>query len=184
MARPTLPGVSARTFGVFIAVLAVIGLLGYGLLNKSAKALEPGETVPATPLPKLEGQGSGSVADYRGGWVLVNVWASWCAPCRDESPALERFHRAHRSQRFAVLGIDSNDLSDDALGFVRKYGITYPQLRDGSGDFSQDELGTTGVPESFLVGPDGKLVLHRLGPVTADYLDSNVAPYLTGKAKQ
>ena len=175
---------SARTFAVFIAVLAVIGLLGYGLLNKSAKALEPGETMPATPLPKLQGQGSGSVADYRGGWVLVNVWASWCTPCRDESPALERFHRAHRSQRFAVLGIDSNDLSDDALSFVRKYGITYPQLRDGSGDFSQEELGTTGVPESFLVGPDGKLVLHRLGPVTADYLDSNVAPYLTGKAKQ
>jgi len=184
MAPLTLPGVSARTFAVFIAVLAVIGLLGYGLLNKSAKTLEPGETVPATALPKLEGQGSGSVADYRGDWVLVNVWASWCTPCRDESPALERFHRAHGDQRFAILGIDSNDLSDDALSFVRMYGITYPQLRDGSGDYSQDELGTTGVPESFLVGPDGKLVLHRLGPVTAAYLDSNVAPYLTGKAKQ
>jgi cytochrome c biogenesis protein CcmG/thiol:disulfide interchange protein DsbE len=184
MAPLTLPGVSARTFAVFIAVLAVIGLLGYGLLNKTTEALEPGETVPATPLPKLEGQGSGSVADYRGGWVLVNVWASWCPPCRDESPTLERFYRAHGDQRFAILGIDSNDLSDDALSFIRKYGITYPQLRDGSGDYSQDELGTTCVPESFLVGPDGKLVLHRLGPVTAAYLDSNVAPYLTGKAKQ
>ena len=83
--------------------------------------------------------------------MLVNVWASWCTPCRDESPALERFHRAHRDQRFTVLGVDSNDLSGDALGFVRKYGITYPQLHDGSGDFSEDELGTTGVPESLLV---------------------------------
>jgi cytochrome c biogenesis protein CcmG/thiol:disulfide interchange protein DsbE len=176
--------VSARALAVFIAVLAVIGLLGYGLLNKSTKALEPGETVPATPLPKLEEQGSGSVADYRGGWVLVNVWASWCTPCLQESPALERFYRAHRDRRFTILGINSNDLSDDALSFVRKYGITYPQLRDGNGDFSQEELRTTGVPESFLVGPDGKLVLHRLGPVTADYLDSNVAPYLTGQARQ
>jgi cytochrome c biogenesis protein CcmG, thiol:disulfide interchange protein DsbE len=176
--------VSARAFAVFIAVRAVIGLLGYGLLNKSAKALEPGETVPATPLPKLEGQGSGSVADYRGRWVLVNVWASWCTPCRDESPALERFYRAHRGHRFAVLGIASNDLSGDALSFVRRYEITYPQLRDGSGDYSQEELRTTGVPESFLVGPDGRLVLHRLGPVTTDYLNSNVAPYVTGKAKQ
>jgi cytochrome c biogenesis protein CcmG, thiol:disulfide interchange protein DsbE len=176
--------VSARTFAVFIAVLAVIGLLGYGLLNKSAEALEPGESVPATSLPKLEGQGSGSVADYRGGWLLVNVWASWCTPCRDESPALERFYRAHRGQRFAILGIDFNDLSDDALGFVDRYGITYPHLRDGSGDYSQEELGTTGVPESFLVGPDGRLVLHRLGPVTTEYLNSNVAPYLTGKAQQ
>jgi cytochrome c biogenesis protein CcmG, thiol:disulfide interchange protein DsbE len=176
--------VSARTFAVFIAVLAVIGLLGYGLLNKSAEALEPGEAMPATSLPRLDGQGSGSVADYRGRWVLVNVWASWCTPCRDESPALERFHRERRDQGFAVLGVDSNDLSDDALRFVRKYGITYPQLRDGNGDFSQEELGTTGVPESFLVGPDGKLVLHRLGPVTREYLDSNVVPYLTGEAKQ
>ena len=175
---------SARTFAVFMAVLAVIGLLGYGLLNKSAEALEPGEAVPATSLPRLDGEGSGSIADYRGRWVLVNVWASWCTPCRDESPALERFYRAHRDRRFTILGIDSNDLSDDALSFVRKYGITYPQLRDGSGDFSQQELGTTGVPESFLVGPDGRLVLHRLGPVTGDYLDSNVVPYLTGEAKQ
>jgi thiol-disulfide isomerase/thioredoxin len=176
--------VSARAFAVFIAVLAVIGLLGYGLLNKSAEALEPGETVPSTPLPKLEGEGSGSVADYRGGWVLVNVWASWCTPCRDESPALERFYGAHRDQGFAILGIDTNDLSDDALSFVRKYGITYPQLRDGSGDFSQEELGTTGVPESFLVGPDGRLVLHHRGPVSSDYLTSNVLPYLTGEAEQ
>ena len=174
---------STRTFVVFIAVLAVIGLLGYGLLNKSAKALEPGETVPPTALPKLDGQGTGSVADYRGRWVLVNVWASWCVPCRDESPALERFYRAHRGQRFTILGVDSNDLSDDALSFIRRYGVTYPQLRDGSGDISQGELGTTGVPESFMVGPDGKLALHRLGPVTPAYLDSNVVPYLTGKAK-
>jgi len=176
--------VSTRSFVVFVGVFAVIGLLGYGLLNKSAKALEPGERVPATVLPKLDGHGTGSVADYRGRWVLVNVWASWCVPCRDESPALERFYRAHRGQRFTVLGVDSNDLSDDALKFVRRYGVTYPQLRDGSGDFSQGELGTTGVPESFLVGPDGKLALHRLGPVTPAYLDSNVVPYLTGKAKE
>jgi cytochrome c biogenesis protein CcmG/thiol:disulfide interchange protein DsbE len=175
--------VSARALAVLFAVLAVIGLLGYGLFNKSAKALEPGDTVPSTALPKLEGQGAGSVADYRGRWVLVNVWASWCVPCRDESPALERFYRAHGGQRFAVLGVDSNDLSGDALSFVRSYGVTYPQLRDGSGDFSQGELGTTGVPESFLVRPDGKLALHRLGPVTPAYLDSNVIPYLTGKAK-
>ena len=177
---------SARAFAVFVAVLAVIGLLAYGLLKKSSDTLAIGDPIPdaATQLPRLGGDGSAALADYRGRWVLVNVWASWCVPCRTESPALERFYGAHGDQRFTILGIDSNDLSDDALSFVRKYGISYPQLRDGSGDYSQDELGTTGVPESFLVGPDGKLVLHRLGPVTPAYLDSNVAPYLTGKAKQ
>ena len=122
--------------------------------------------MPATSLPRLDGEGSGSIADYRGRWVLVNVWASWCTPCRDESPALERFYRAHRDRRFTILGIDSNDLSNDALSFVGEYGITYPQLRDGARRLLAGGAGTTGVPESFLVGPDGRLVLHRLGPVT------------------
>jgi cytochrome c biogenesis protein CcmG, thiol:disulfide interchange protein DsbE len=177
--------VSARAFAVFLGVLAVIGLLGYGLLKKSSDSLAIGDPVPdaATQLPRLDGHGAASLADYHGRWVLVNVWASWCVPCRAESPTLERFYEARRGPDFTILGIDSNDLTDDALGFVRRYRIAYPQLRDGSGDFSQDELGTTGVPESFLVDPRGKLVLHSLGPVSDDYLRSNVVPHLTGEAK-
>jgi cytochrome c biogenesis protein CcmG/thiol:disulfide interchange protein DsbE len=169
-----------------MAVLAVVGLLAYGLLKKSSSSLAVGDPVPdaSTSLPRLAGGGTGSVADYHGRWALVNVWASWCVPCRSESPALERFYRAHRGPDFTILGIDSNDLSGDALGFVRRYGITYPQLRDGSGSFSSDQLGTTGVPESFLLDPQGHLVLHSLGPVSDKYLRSNVVPYLTGKAKQ
>ena len=135
---------SARAFAVFIAVLAVIGLLGYGLLNKSAEALEPGEAVPATPLRSSKA-GNGSVADYRGGWVLVNVWASWCTPCRDESPALERFYRAHRGQRFTVLGIDSND--PRATRSVRpqvRHHLSAAPRRDGG--FSQEELGRRAFP--------------------------------------
>jgi cytochrome c biogenesis protein CcmG/thiol:disulfide interchange protein DsbE len=179
-----LSAVSARAFGVFIAVLAVLGLLAFGLAKKSADALEVGDAIPTTSLPKLDGDGTGSVADYRGRWLLVNVWASWCPPCKDESPTLERFYRAHRGGDFEVLGVDTNDLSGDALAFVRGYGLTYPQLRDGSGDFAQDELGTTGMPESFLVDPRGNLVLHRIGSVTGDYLRSNVVPYLTGRATE
>jgi cytochrome c biogenesis protein CcmG/thiol:disulfide interchange protein DsbE len=178
--------VSARAFAVFIAVLAVIGLLAYGLLKKSSDSLAIGDTVPdaTTELPRLHGGGSASLADYRGRWLLVNVWASWCVPCRTESPALERFYQARRGPEFEILGIDSNDLTGDALAFERRYGITYPQVRDGSGDYSQHQLGTTGVPESFLVNPRGKLVLHSLGPVSDDYLRANVAPYLEGTARQ
>jgi cytochrome c biogenesis protein CcmG/thiol:disulfide interchange protein DsbE len=178
--------VSARAFAVFIAVLAVIGLLGYGLLKKSSDSLAVGDPIPdaTTQLPRLEAPGAASLAGFRGRWVLVNVWASWCVPCRTESPALERFYDAHRGRDFTILGIDSNDLTGDARAFVRRYRITYPQLRDGSGDFSQGELGTTGVPESFLVDPRGRLVVHSLGPVTDAYLDANVVPYLKGDAKR
>ena len=143
---------SARALAVFFAVLAVVGLLSYGLLNKSARRSSPARRCPPPRFPSSTA-GTGSVADYRGRWVLVNVWASWCVPCRDESPALERFYRAHGGQRFTILGIDSNDLTGRRAEFVRRYGITYPQLRDGSGDFSQEQLGTTGVPGVFLVGP-------------------------------
>jgi cytochrome c biogenesis protein CcmG, thiol:disulfide interchange protein DsbE len=178
--------VSARTFAVALAVLAVVGLLTYGLVKKGGTAVAVGDRIPAatTDLPRLEGGGEGSIADYEGRWVLVNVWASWCTPCQTESPVLERFYDAHRGRDFAILGIDSNDLSDDAVNFLKRYDISYPQLRDGNGDYAKNELGTTGVPESFLVSPQGRLVLHSLGPVTDRYLEQNVAPYLEGKAKQ
>jgi cytochrome c biogenesis protein CcmG/thiol:disulfide interchange protein DsbE len=176
-ALSNLGPVGARSFAVVIAVIALVGLLGFGLLSKGGGSVEIGEPVPDGSLPQLDGSGSGSIADYRGEWVLVNFWASWCEPCRAESPDLERFHRRHRGSGFTVLGIDTRDLSGDGRAFVERYGLSYPQLRDGDGERSRD-FGTTGVPESFLVDPEGNLALLRRGPVDAEYLDDFVAPLL------
>jgi cytochrome c biogenesis protein CcmG/thiol:disulfide interchange protein DsbE len=170
---------SARPFAVFLGVLAVVGLLGFGLISKGGANIAVGEKAPSGDLPRLDGDGTGSVSDYRGRWVLVNFWASWCLPCRDESPALEGFYRRHRAQRFTVLGIDTRDLTDDGRAFVDRYSLTYPQLRDGNGDRAHD-FGTSGVPENFLVNPQGRLVLIRRGPVDRSYLDQFVAPLLGG----
>ena len=170
---------SARALLAFVAVLALVGLLGYGLLSKGSTGVALGEAAPAGPLPRLEGKGSGSLADYRGRWVLVNFWASWCVPCRQEAPALESFEREHGGPGFTVLGIDTRDLSGDGQRFARQYGLTYPQLRDGDGQRAHD-FGTTGVPENFLVDPRGKLRLLNRGPVTAEYLRQDVAPLLPG----
>jgi cytochrome c biogenesis protein CcmG/thiol:disulfide interchange protein DsbE len=158
-----------------MAVLALIGILGFGLLSKGEARLETGEPIPVAELPLLGANDTGSVSDYRGSWVLVNVWASWCDPCREESPALQRFHDQHHGKRFTVLGIDSRDVSADALEFVDEFELTYPQLHDSEGEIP-DEFGMTGFPESFLVDPDGDVALVIPGPVDEEYLETEVEP--------
>jgi cytochrome c biogenesis protein CcmG/thiol:disulfide interchange protein DsbE len=160
-----------------MGVLAVLGLLGFGLASKSSGSLEVGEPIPDAELPRLAGGGTGSIADYRGQWVLVNFWASWCDPCRTESPALQRFHERHREDGFTVLGINQSDLSEDALEFVEEYELSYPQLRDGEGERA-DEFGMTGLPESFLVDPAGEVAHIRRGPVDATYLERYIEPLI------
>jgi cytochrome c biogenesis protein CcmG/thiol:disulfide interchange protein DsbE len=169
--------VNVRSALALLAVLAFVGLLTFGLLSKGSSGIALGEVAPASPLPRLEGDGSGSLAEYRGRWVLVNFWASWCVPCRQEAPALEEFQRRHGGRGFTILGIDSRDLSGDGRDFVRRYGLSYPQLRDGDGATAHD-FGTTGVPENYLIGPDGKVRLLLHGPVDDEYLNRYVAPQL------
>jgi cytochrome c biogenesis protein CcmG/thiol:disulfide interchange protein DsbE len=160
-----------------LAVLALVGLLVYGLVQKGSSRVAVGEQVPSTSLPRLEGAGDGSIAQYKGRWVLVNFWASWCGPCKEEAPALEEFQRQHGGSGFTVLGIDTRDLSDDGQAFVQRYGLSYPQLRDGDGGAAHG-FGTTGVPENFLVDPKGIVRWETPGPVDEQYLHEQVEPFL------
>ena len=180
-ATSSLPRVSARTFAVFMAVLLLIGLLGFGLVSKGEGSLAVGDEIPVAELSAIGADGSGSVADYRGTWVLVNVWASWCDPCRDEAPALERFYREHRGENFEILGVDTQDDRTSAQKFIDEFGLTYPQIHDGSGDYA-DELKTTGVPENFLVDPDGKVAEALHGQITEQYLRDVIAPAIEGRS--
>jgi cytochrome c biogenesis protein CcmG/thiol:disulfide interchange protein DsbE len=169
---------STKSFAVVIAVIAVIGLLGFGLLSKGEASLSLGDTAPDKRLAVLGGQGMGEIADYRGKWVLVNFWASWCEPCRSESPTLEGFDKEHSKDNFTVLGINLYDSTEDALDFIRRYGLTYPQLRESGGDDRKDAYGMTGFPESFLIDPRGRIALIGRGPVDERYLDQNVLPLI------
>jgi cytochrome c biogenesis protein CcmG, thiol:disulfide interchange protein DsbE len=171
--------VSARALLAFLAVCAVIGLLGFGLLSKGEAKIAVGDPVPDKVLPVLGGPGQGSIADYRGRWVLVNLWASWCVPCRQEAPVLDRFARRY-GKRVSVLGIDVQDNSDDALAFLRDYRVDYRQLRS-VGDERSAAFGSTGVPENFLVNPRGRLALIWRGPVDQSFLEKNVVPIVEGQ---
>ena len=170
---------SARAFAAALGVLAVVGLLGFGLASKGGSQVEEGDAAPEVTLPRLDGDGTGSLADYRGKWVLVNFWASWCNPCRAESPDLQAYQDEHGSDTFTVLGINQEDLTHDAEAFIEEFDLTYPQLRDASGDLA-DPFGMSGLPESFLVDPNGKLALIRRGALDETYLDDFVTPLITG----
>jgi cytochrome c biogenesis protein CcmG, thiol:disulfide interchange protein DsbE len=172
---------SARAFLASLAVLAIIGLLGFGLLSKGETKIALGEPVPDRALPVLGGPGEGSIADYRGRWVLVNLWASWCLPCRQEAPDLDRFARRYRERGVSVLGINVQDNSDDALAFLRDYGVAYKQLRS-VGDERSAAFGSTGVPENFLVDPRGRLAFIQRGPVDDELLAEYVVPLVEGRS--
>jgi cytochrome c biogenesis protein CcmG/thiol:disulfide interchange protein DsbE len=171
--------VSARSVIAVVAVLAFVGLLSFGLLSKGSSRIGVGDAAPTSSLRLLEGGGGGSLADHRGRWVLVNFWASWCIPCREEAPALEEFQQRHGGADFTVLGIDTGDVSGDGRAFARRFGLSYPQLHDGDGDAARD-FGTTGVPENYLVDPRGKVRLVVVGPIGTEALEGEVAPLLSG----
>jgi cytochrome c biogenesis protein CcmG/thiol:disulfide interchange protein DsbE len=173
--------VSARSFIAFLAVLAVVSLLAFGLINKGSAKIAVGEPAPDRVLPSLPGPGKSSIADYRGRWVLVNLWASWCIPCREEAPALQRFYESNRKRDATVLGIDVQDNHDDAVAFLRQHPTSYPQLRS-IGDERSKAFGSTGVPENFLVDPHGRLALIWRGPVDDRFLAERVVPLIEGKS--
>ena len=165
-----------------VCVAAFLGFLVWGLVKKGESSLAVGDPVPVATLPTLPEGGEGSIEDYRGQWVLLNVWASWCGPCKEESPALDKFEKTHGEQ-IAVVGIDTKDLSEDALGFLKEFSIDYPQLRDASGDYTDQKLKTTGVPESFLINPQGNLVAHYSGPFTdVESIEAFAEPALEAQA--
>ncbi|MFL5420122.1 MAG: TlpA family protein disulfide reductase [Myxococcales bacterium] len=172
---------STRGLIVFLAVLAVIGLLGYGLVSKGSSAIATGDPAPDGQLERLTPPGgTAHLSDYRQGWTLVNFWASWCAPCREEAPLLERFWQAHHGHGVTVVGVDLDDASDDARSFVHRYGLTYPQLRSPDGASWRDRFGMTGFPESFLIDPSGRLAVIRRGPVDQQVLSRNFEPVIAG----
>jgi cytochrome c biogenesis protein CcmG/thiol:disulfide interchange protein DsbE len=171
--------VSTRSLLAFLAVLAVVGLLAFGLLNKGAATIAVGDPAPDKILPTLPGPGTGSIADHRGKWVLVNLWASWCPPCREEAPVLQDFYERNRGHDTTVVGINVQDNEDDALAFLGEHPSGYPQLRS-IGDERSDAFGSGGTPENFLVEPDGDLALIWRGPVDDQFLRERVLPLIEG----
>ena len=168
---------------VVACVVALLALLAYGVFAGSEgseidEALAQGERppAPAIELPGLDGK-QGSLEDYRGQVVVLNFWASWCDPCREESPLLERFHEDLRQRGGTVVGVDVRDLSDDAREFVREYDLSYPMLRDKDGH-GIETFGVVQYPETFVIDRAGRITAVRRGPVDERFMRTEVEPLL------
>lgn len=195
-AKPGLLRPAGRALAV-LAVALFVALLAYGLLSKPADttiddALARGKLSQAPglehdllprgdPGPELRAAVDRAAADgrvdldeLRGRPVVLNVWASWCGPCRDEARALERTWRSVRRRGVLFLGLDVRDLRDEARAFLREFRITYPSVRDGSGD-SMRTWGVTGVPETFFLTADGRIAGHVIGTISESQLAQGIA---------
>jgi cytochrome c biogenesis protein CcmG/thiol:disulfide interchange protein DsbE len=150
-----------------VGVAALLGLLIWRVAFKdntgAADELAAGKLVdaPAFTLDRLDRDGQLALDDLKGKAVVVNFWASWCIPCRDEAPVLQKTYERYRDRGLVVLGVDVNDFKADARRFMKRYGITYPVAYDGKGS-TVGTWGVRGFPETFFVDRTGTLVGERI----------------------
>jgi cytochrome c biogenesis protein CcmG/thiol:disulfide interchange protein DsbE len=171
-----------------LALLPLVGILalfGWRLTAREQGSIGPGvnsvgqlaelrqRDVPPIPLRSFDGRDV-KLADLRGQVVVLNFWGSWCIPCREEAPALERVWQASRGSDVQFVGVNVWEAESDALNFIREQRISYLNLLDPAGQLAVD-LGLTGIPETYFVNRDGKLVRRWVGPITDDRLRSLVA---------
>ena len=143
---------------VVVGVLALTALMALGLVNRSPVTGRSGVTridKPAPPInmPLYSG-GDITAADYAGKPVVVNFWASWCGPCRQEAPIFERLSREYGERGVLFIGVNIQDSVADAEAYLSEYDITYPNGRDEDGSISVD-YGVIGIPVTFFVNRDG-----------------------------
>lgn len=180
MRRFLLPTLAVLVAGGF-AALIVFGVANTAEDRSIDQAVAAGERPPAPAatvgLPRIGASGTTTLASLRGKVVVLNVWASWCPPCREEAPLLERTSRLISPLGGTVLGVTWNDTERDAVEFIRRAGLTYPQARDVDGKFAK-AYGTKGLPETFVIDRAGRIVAARRGTVDARFLKSSLSPLL------
>jgi thiol-disulfide isomerase/thioredoxin len=134
-------------------------------------AAREGRAAPGFLLRNLAGTTTG-LEEFRGSYVLVNFWATWCPPCRAETPDLQAFHDSYGELGWAVVGINQQEEAHDAEDFLAQFDVTYPQLLDSDGEVSIGYRVGRGLPVTFLVDPAGVIQRVHIGRISPEQLES------------
>ena len=164
--------------GQALAVALVAGLLAlliWKVAHGSGKTAQPKNFT----LPRLDKPGKLELASLRGKVVVLNFFASWCPPCKQEAKTFQRVWRQYKSRGVVVVGVDSKDFSGDARNFTNRYGITYPVVQDSDGSL-WGPYGVSFLPVTVIIDRRGKYVGASIdgGPVPRDVLRSRIAQAL------
>lgn len=162
---------------MLLLVLLAMRLVSDGSGRRLDAALAAGKspTAPDFSLPRLNGKDPLRLRSLRGNVVVLNFWASWCAPCKHEAPLLEAAARRFRSAGLVVVGVDAQDFRSDARTFVRHHGLTYPIVHD-DGTSTLTHYDVTGFPETWFIDRSGRIVAeHVKGPLTRVRLARDIA---------
>ena len=164
----------------------MIALLAFGVARQGddtsidaavAKGRRPPAPSERVALPVLGAGGKESLVDYRGKVVILNVFASWCDPCKAEASVLEQAQQQIAHKNATVLGVTYLDNSSDSEQFVRQQHITYPVIRDVNSNFVRS-FGTTGVPETFVIDRRGRIAALRRYQLSGKWLQQTLPKLL------
>ncbi len=163
---------------VLLAILLLLGLLGYAVFGNRV-FIKPspivGQQATDFTIELFNGEKI-KLSEMKGKAVLLNFWASWCIPCRDEAPALETSWRKYKNKPVVFIGVNVWDDKDSALLYLNEFGGEYENGRDPKGEIAVD-YGVGGVPETYFIDTSGKIVDKYTGPLTEEIID-----YFLGKA--
>jgi cytochrome c biogenesis protein CcmG/thiol:disulfide interchange protein DsbE len=154
-----------------VAGVVMTALFGVALaikLRPQLNLLEVGSTAPDFKAVELPGGRPATIENYRGKVVLLNIWATWCPPCKVEMPSMERLHKKLAGTDFQLVAVSVDEEDSSVVNkFVKEYGLTFPVLHDQDGSIRQIYQ-TTGVPESFVIDRDGVIVKKVIGAADWD----------------
>lgn len=157
-------------------VLALLGLLAWGLIKAQGGPVERG-MAPDFTLQTFDGQEI-TLSELRGQVVVINFWASWCPPCRDEAPYLEQTWRKYKDRGVVFIGVDYVDTEAEALAYIEEFDITYYNGPDIGTRISQ-AYNIQGVPETFFVAKNGELRGVKIGPLQPPELETKIEQLLS-----